>query len=125
VIQSIKDARAYVAGGRGLAPFLVRAMAGSGAARYGWVAMVASFVAGVQLARMLGVAGYGYYGLALSIVTLAGIPGELGLPKLVTREVAAAVARHDDAQRFGVLHWARRTALPLSAAMAALAIAAR
>ena len=71
--------------------------------------MLASFLVGIQLARGLGVQGYGYYGLALSIVTIASIPGELGLPRLVNREVAIAAAKDDLATLFGVLRWADRT----------------
>ena len=102
----------YTLGG-GLGPFLIRSVAGSGAVRI--AAMAASFAVGVQLARMLGVEGYGYYGIALSIVTLAGIPGELGLPRLVTREVAVATAHKDPRKLFGVLRWADRTAIALTA----------
>ncbi|MES2119076.1 MAG: flippase [Pseudomonadota bacterium] len=118
--KRISTAHAYVRG-EGLGPLLIRSIAGTGVVRLG--AMAASFVVGVQLARMLGVEGYGYYGLALSIITIAGIPGELGLPRLVTREVAGASARDDLPQLFGVLRWARRTALMLSAVMAVAAIA--
>jgi O-antigen/teichoic acid export membrane protein len=79
--------------------------------------MVASFGVGVQLARGMGVTGYGYYGIALSVITIAGIPGELGIPRLVTREIAAAGARKDFAHFFGVLRWARRTVFRISALM--------
>lgn len=107
--------------GSGLGPFLIRSVAGSGVVRI--AAMLASFAVGVQLARMLGVEGYGYYGIALSIVTLASIPGELGLPKLVTREVAAAGARNDSRHIFGVLRWADRTAILLTGMITLLVIA--
>lgn len=112
-------ARTYVTGD-GLGPFLVRAVAGSGAVRI--ASMLASFLVGVQLARGLGVAGYGYYGLALSVVTLAGVPGEMGLPPLIMREVAAADARGNLAQLFGVLRWGTRVAARLSAAMALIVV---
>jgi len=115
-------ARSYISG-EGLGPFLVRAVAGTGAIRIG--AMLASFLVGIQLARGLGVAGYGYYGIALSVISIAGIPGEMGLPPLVTREVAAADARGDPGYLFAVLRWAKRIALRLSVAMAiALIVAA-
>lgn len=103
----------------GLGPFLVRALAGTGAVRIGSV--IASFAVGILLARMLGVDGYGYYGVALSIITIAAIPGELGLPRLVTREIAAADARQDISDMWGVLHWARRVAAKLCALMVVLA----
>lgn len=82
--------------------------------------MLASFGLGVQLARGLGVQGYGYYGLALSIMTIAGVPGELGLSKLVTREVSMAVARRGDSALFGVLGWAKKVCWSLSGSLAAV-----
>lgn len=86
--------------------------------------MVASFGVGVQLARVLGVAGYGYYGLAFAVITIAGIPGEMGLPRLVTREVAAAGARNDMPVLFGVLRWADSMAWRISGFMAAAVLVA-
>ncbi|PRH83408.1 flippase [Arenimonas caeni] len=50
--------------------------------------MCASFVVGIQLARGLGPASYGIYGTAMAVVAVLMIPTELGLPQLVTREVA-------------------------------------
>lgn len=113
--EQVKRARAYVGGG-GLGPFLVRAVAGSGAVRVG--SMLASFTVGVQLARGLGVEGYGYYGLALAAITIVGIPAEMGLPRLVTREVAASAARDDTPHLFGVLRWANSVGMRFSALMA-------
>lgn len=92
---------------------MIRAVAGSGFVRI--AAMLASFGVGVQLARGLGVSGYGYYGLGLSILTIASIPSELGLSKLLTREAATAVSRKNDAALFGVMRWADRTCWLLSA----------
>ena len=119
--QRIDRARAYVTG-EGLGPYLVRSVAGTGAVRIG--SMLATFLVGIQLARGLGVEGYGYYGLALSVVTLAGVPAEMGLPPLVTREVAAADARGSFGQLFGVLRWGTRVAARLSMVMALVVIAA-
>lgn len=86
--------------------------------------MAASFIVGVQLAHMLGVAGYGYYGLALSIVTIASIPGELGISRLVTREVAASRAAADDAELFGILRWGVRLSAGLSLLVMLIVVAA-
>lgn len=119
ITKGLSGVKRYLAS-EGLGPFLVKAVAGSGAVRLG--AMAASFIVGVQLARMLGVEGYGYYGLALSIITIAAIPGELGIPRLITREVSGAVARGDDGQLYGVLRWGRHTIVKLSLAMAGVAI---
>lgn len=86
--------------------------------------MAASFAVGVLLARGLGVKGYGYYGLALSVITIAGIPGEMGLPRLVTREVAAAPARDGDGHILGVISWANTIVLKVSVLVAVIAAAA-
>lgn len=73
--------------------------------------MAASFALGVLLARGLGVQGFGYYSIALSVITIAGLPSEFGLPYLATREVAAAAALGDYGRLFGVLRWANRFCL--------------
>jgi O-antigen/teichoic acid export membrane protein len=102
----------------GLRPFLMRAVAGSGAVHL--AGMLFTFLVGVQLARGLGVQGYGQYGIALAAISLASIPTEFGTPKLLTREVASSAARNDVPGLFGVLRWADRTALLLSLAAALL-----
>jgi O-antigen/teichoic acid export membrane protein len=56
----------------------------------------------------------------MAVLALATVPGTLGIPKLVTREVAAAEARKDVGALFGVLRWADRTIWRISAAIAAL-----
>ena len=99
--------------GEGLGPFLVRAVAGSSAVQA--AGMLVTFLVGVQLARGLGVEGYGYYGIAMAVITIAGVPGEYGIPKLVTREVAAASASDDRPRMFGVLRFADRATWVLAA----------
>jgi len=113
----IAGARSYLSG-EGLGAFLVRSVAGTGIVQL--AGMIVGFVVGVQLARGLGVAGYGYYGIAMAVITLATIPGTLGIPKLVTREVAAAQARGDSGAMHSVLRWADRTCWRISAAIAVL-----
>jgi O-antigen/teichoic acid export membrane protein len=71
------------------------------------------FLVGVQLARGLGVEGYGIYGVAMSIISLLGVPTEFGLPQLVTREVAAANARKEWARLSGIVWWAKQVVLVL------------
>ena len=111
----IRSGRAYWTG-EGLGSFLVRSVAGTGAVQL--AGMAVGFLVGVQLARGLGVSGYGYYGIAMAVITLATIPGTLGIPKLVTREVAAAQTRGDVGAMLGVLRWADRTCWRVSAAIA-------
>lgn len=110
--KHISRATAY-ATGEGLGPLLLRSVTGTGIVRL--AAMLASFVVGVELARILGVTGYGYYGMALAVVSIAGVPGEMGIPRLVTREVAAATTNGNLPVVFGVLRWADSLCLRVSA----------
>jgi O-antigen/teichoic acid export membrane protein len=93
--------------GDGVAAALVRPVAGNGLVRV--IGILASFTVGVQLARGLGVTSYGYYSIALAVITLSGIPSEFGLPTLVTREVAAASVHHDRNELFAIIRWAERS----------------
>jgi O-antigen/teichoic acid export membrane protein len=104
----------------GLGSTFVRALAGSAGLRI--IGMVFGFLVGIQLARGLGAAGYGVYGVVMSIISLITIPTEFGLPQLVTREVAAAQVRNDQLFIRGVLHWANRTVIILSQSMAVLGL---
>lgn len=107
--------RLYLLGG-GLGPFLIRSLAGSGAVQI--AGMAVTFLVGVQLARGLGLEGYGYYGIAMAAVSLASVPGEYGIPRLVVREVAAASASDDRPRLFGVLRWADRAGLLIGLGLA-------
>lgn len=107
--------RKYV-GASGLGPFLIRSTAGSGAVQIS--GMLLTFLVGVQLARGLGVEGYGIYGIAMAIISLASVPGEYGLPRLVTRDVAAAAAGDERTKMFSVLRWADRAGLQIGLATA-------
>lgn len=120
LIQPLRRAQNYLKNG-GLGAFLLKAVAGSGALQL--VAMCLAFLVGVQLARGLGVEGYGQYGIAMAVITIASVPAELGLPRLVTREVAAAGALGDTATIFGILRWSDATCLLMSAVTAAIVAA--
>jgi O-antigen/teichoic acid export membrane protein len=119
VLRPARKLLAYL-GGEGLGPTLVRGGIGSGAVQLS--GMAAAFAVGILLARILGVQGYGYYGIAIAVISIAGIPAEFGLPQLVVREVAAAGARKDDGALIGVIRWANRTALALSLISAAVVV---
>jgi O-antigen/teichoic acid export membrane protein len=110
-----------LATGTGLGPILVRAVAGSGAVQF--AAMAATFLVGIQLARGLGVEGYGQYGIAMAVISLASIPGEFGIPKLMIREASSAVAHKDWSHFASVLRWCDATCLKITLVMAALVIA--
>ncbi len=107
----IKRTRRYLAGS-GLGPLLVKAVVGSAGLRIG--GMFFGFLVGIQLARGLGVEGYGLYGLAMSIIALLTVPTEFGLPQLLTREVAAAQAVKDWSMLRGILKWSSNTVLVIS-----------
>jgi O-antigen/teichoic acid export membrane protein len=96
----------------GLGPTLVKASLGSAGLRIG--GMFFGFLVGVQLARGLGVEGYGVYGLAMSIVALMSVVTEFGLPQLLTREVAGAQVRNDWGRVRGLLSWSSRFVLLIS-----------
>src|SRR5690606_17389976 len=89
--------------GRGVAETLIRALVGSSGLRLLGVGF--SFLVGIQLARGLGVEGYGIYGLAMSIIAVLTIPTEFGLPQLLTREVAAAQSRGDFGRIRTIIRW--------------------
>lgn len=84
--------------------------------------MACGVVGAVLLARELGVEGLGMYSLVMATAGLAAIPVELGLPALVTREIAHAGAALP-LQR-GVLLFAVSFIGMASALLAAVALAA-
>jgi O-antigen/teichoic acid export membrane protein len=69
------------------------------------VGMALAFLLGVQLARYLGPAGFGIYGIVVAIVTVLSSAAQLGLYLLATREIAASKATSDWALLRGVLRW--------------------
>jgi O-antigen/teichoic acid export membrane protein len=105
-------------GGEGMAASLVKSVAQNGVVRM--VGILASFAVGVQLARGLGVTNFGYYSIALSVITLAEIPSEFGLPTYVTREVAAAAARNESHEVLAIIRWAKRSCQWVALAIAAI-----
>jgi O-antigen/teichoic acid export membrane protein len=81
----ITQVRRFLAS-EGRAGLLIRALFGSAGLRI--VGMGLGFLMGVQLARGLGPAGYGVYGIAMAIFSVFMLPTEIGLPQLIIREVA-------------------------------------
>ncbi|WP_156500608.1 lipopolysaccharide biosynthesis protein [Croceicoccus bisphenolivorans] len=66
--------------------WLLRAGGGSLAIRIGSLGLTTA--SSVLFARALGVDGYGNYAMAISVLTLIGIPVQMGLPTLVLRETS-------------------------------------
>ena len=80
--------------------------------------MGVSLLIGLQLARELGIVGYGMYGLAMSIIALLTDPTEFGLPQLLTSEVAPAQVANDWGKLRGILKWTNKMVVKTSAIIA-------
>lgn len=78
------------------------------------------FLSTVILARVLGPADYGIYSYVYAVVALLSVPSEFGLPTLVVRETASAMAREDYATVQGVWRWAGRMTVLISLSLVVL-----
>lgn len=117
-MRRLLDPFLAVIGGGGVAGSLVKPVVGTSLVRM--FGILASFALGIQLARGLGVTNFGYYSVALAVISLASIPAESGLPMLVTREVAAAAARKETHEVSAVIHWADRSCRWIALGVAAV-----
>lgn len=82
-----------------------------------------SFATGVLLARVLGAAEYGIYSYVFALVTLLATPSQLGLPQLVMRETARAMAIEDYGIIQGIWRWSGQYIFLTSILFAFLAVA--
>lgn len=82
---------------------------------------VIAFLVGIQLARGLGVAGYGLYGSAMVAASLGATFASGGLQLHATREIAASRARNEPETAARLVGWSVRSLLVLGSA-AALAV---
>ncbi len=107
-----------------LGALLFRGTAGTLGLRVGGAGL--SFVASVLLARLLGATDYGTYYYIMAFLALLAIAAELGLPAVITREVAACQGRGDWRRLRGVVRFARGITLGASAlvGLGALGLAA-
>ncbi len=64
-----------------------------------------TFAVGVQLARYLGPAGFGIYGVVLALATMLTALAQLGLPTLVVREIARTRSEGDWPGLRSVMRW--------------------
>lgn len=62
------------------------------------------FVGGILFARILGPRGFGIYTLAMAVITLAASVSALGLPSLLTREIAGYGAREQWGLLKGIIY---------------------
>ena len=104
-----------------LANQLVIATLGSVGVRV--LGMGVTFLVGVQLARYLGPAQYGAYGLVMSVVAVLVVVAGLGFAPLATRELAVRIARREWPWFDGYLTWSFAV-VTASSCVAALALAA-
>jgi O-antigen/teichoic acid export membrane protein len=102
--------------GEGIGAQLVRALVGSAGLRI--VGMGFGFLVGVQLARGLGPAGYGVYGIAMASIAVLMIPTELGLPQLIMREVSSAQAVDGIGATAAIVRWGKKIVLTSSLVIA-------
>ncbi len=101
---------------RSLSQDFLRALGGStGIYVFG---TVMAFLVGVQLARGLGVAGYGLYGSAMAAASLGATVAAGGLQLHTTRDLSAYRAAGDDAGAARLVAWSLRHVLALGAAAA-------
>jgi O-antigen/teichoic acid export membrane protein len=96
---------------------LIRGALGSGA--LGIVHRGLGLITAVLLARILGAEGYGYYAFALGVAGILAVPAQLGLPQLITRELAANHAL----ERWSLMVGLRRRATVVAAISILVAIA--
>lgn len=69
------------------------------------MSIVAGLASSVVLARALGPEGYGIYGFVLAVLAILSIPMQIGLPTLVLRVTAQALALEDWATLRGIWFW--------------------
>ncbi|MCP5020613.1 MAG: hypothetical protein GY930_02455 [bacterium] len=77
--------------------------------------MAFGFLVGLQLARGMGVVGYGLYGLAMSYSAILTVVCQLGLPQLNIREIQIAFVRQDWPFIRCMLRWSQSLMLRASA----------
>lgn len=86
-------------------------------------AVLASLLASIALARVLGPDQYGVYAFAFALVSMLALPVQMGLPTLITRETAAAVANRDWPLLRGLWRWSTRTVFAGSCIVLGMALA--
>ena len=80
---------------------LIKAFFGSAGMKLAYTGL--GFVNSVLLAKLLAPAGFGVYSYVMALVAFLGIPSQLGIPVLATREMAVTNARKDWAHMRGLI----------------------
>ena len=97
---------------------LIRSVAGSFGVHIGSTAL--NFIVSIVLARLLNTEGFGIYSYAITWVSLLSIPANLGLDKLLVREVAVYKTQSDWGLMRGLLNWSNLLVLLISIILALL-----
>ena len=96
----------------------------SGGASVFLVGALMGFLVGIQLARGLGVDGYGIYGSALAVANLGAATASGGVNLLAARDTAAFLAKSDRASVRRLLLWSLRHVLIFTIPVSVLAVLA-
>lgn len=72
------------------------------------------FGVAVVLARGLGPENYGIYAFALAVLTLIALPAHIGMPQLIVRETARALADENWQRMRSVWQWSNRVSFVVS-----------
>jgi|GEM_PF-4771982 len=86
--------------------------------------LVVTTLVGIQLARYLGPAQYGIYGIIFANVSILAVFAQFGIPLLSTREAAGAISARPQASLRSVTAWSLRVSILVSSAVTAVASAA-
>lgn len=84
--------------------------------------LLLQLTAGIFIARSLGASGYGTYAYALAIINLLTIPTVMGLPQLITRNVAIYHVKNEFGLMRGLLVRSNQAVFILSLIMAFIAL---
>jgi O-antigen/teichoic acid export membrane protein len=97
----------------------VQGLLASSAAVQG-LGMGATLLVGVQLARYLGPAEYGIYGLVMAVVSQATDGAQFGLAQIAVREGARSMSSHRSAAPTAVIRWISAKVTAISATSSVL-----
>ena len=111
-IEKIRD---FIGSSKGFRAQLLQSGLGTVAVKVGGMGI--ALAVAVVLARALGPRGYGIYTYVFTLVALMAIPARFGLPILLVRECARAMALSDWAALKSILRWALATTTVVSLAL--------
>ncbi len=120
--QLVEKLDARLAREGNLGASLLKAAAGTAGLKVAFTGI--GFLVSIALARGLGPGGYGVYSYVMALVALLVIPSELGMPALMTREVAVTNARKDWGHMRGLIRRAHQATGLFTVVLTAIGAAA-